>query len=458
MKRDLQQRLLTRLRAGTATSAELESIVGASQSSVSRALRGLVEEGLVLRMGRARAARYGYRRPIESIGSQWPLRRVDAAGEVHELGILFCLAADEYYLEVYPGAAAQGFALGGLSSGLPYFLQDQRPAGFLGRAIPARYPELNLPERVTDWSDAHFLRYLTLHGSDTVGDLILGDRAFDEFITSWPHRNRLSSIDRASKYPALADEAMHGTLAGSSAQGEHPKFTAMLKDDATAREVIVKFSPLMGSAVGRRWGDLLVAEHQAHEVLRRAGVSSCVSQILQASDRMFLEVERFDRRGAEGRIGVSSFLAIDAGLIGMGNNWIETAQRLHELERIDDATLETVRFVASFGMLIANTDRHLGNLACMDDYDGRFQLAPIYDMLPMLFAPAHDEIVVRIFDPPEPAAATMRAWGRARVLAEAYWRVLTEDERISTEFRGICADCLATLQALPRTGAHAYGL
>src|SRR5271168_5098252 len=159
--RDLNQRLLTRLRAGNATSTELEGISGASQSGVARALRSLVDEGRVLRIGRARAARYSYRRVVESIGSQWPLRRVDEAGEIHELGILFSLAADEYYLDVYPGAAARGFTWGGLTYGLPYFLQDQRPGGFLGAAVPARYPELNLPERVTDWSDDQYLRYLT---------------------------------------------------------------------------------------------------------------------------------------------------------------------------------------------------------------------------------------------------------------------------------------------------------
>ena len=112
--------------------------------------------------------------------------------------------------------------------------------------------------------------------------------------------------------------------------------------------------------------------------------------------------------------------------------------------------------MATFGALIANTDRHLGNLACIDLYDGKFKLAPIYDMLPMLFAPSHDEIVVRVFEPPEPAAATMRVWSKAREVADGYWRRLTQDQRISAEFREICAACLSTLNAQPRTGAYAY--
>lgn len=461
MARDLDQRLLTRLRAGTATSTELEGISGASQSSVARALRSLIDAGRVLRMGRARAVRYGYRRVIESIGSQWPLRKVDEAGEIHELGILFSLAADEYYLDVYPGAVARGFTTGGLTYGLPYFLQDQRPGGFLGAAVPARYSELNLPARVTDWSDDQYLRYLTLRGADAVSDLILGDAAFDAYLTSLPNRHRLMRSERAQQYPILADEAMRGALTGSSAQGEHPKFTVLLFDDSAkpdgrAREVIVKFSPSMESAIGRRWGDLLIAEHHAHESLSHSGVPGCVSEILQAGGRTFLEVERFDRRGAEGRIGVSSFLAIDSGLGDGSKNWIAVAQKLFEAKRIDAATLETVRFVETFGALIANTDRHMGNLACVDRYDGCFELAPIYDMLPMRFAPTHDEIVARVFEPPEPAAATMRAWGRAREVAEGYWQLLTKDQRISAEFGDICAACLSMLSAQPRSGAYAY--
>jgi hypothetical protein len=461
MASELNRPLLGRLQAGTATSAELEGILDASQSAVARVLRNLVDEGQVLRMGRARAARYGYRRNVEPIGSQWPLRRVDETGEIHELGILFSLAADEYYLDVYPGAEEAGFTCGGLSQGLPYFLQDQRPDGFLGRAIPARYPELNLPERVVDWNDDQYLRYLTRHGSTDVGDLILGDPAFDEFLTPLLHRQPVLRGERAARYPILAEEAMSGALTGSSAHGEHPKFTVTLKDEgakqaAEQAEMIVKFSPFVNGPIGRRWGDLLIAEYHAHQVLNQAGVLACDSEIIESAGRIFLEVRRFDRRGAGGRIGVSSFLAIDNGLVGGSKNWLEAAMNLRAMKCIDEATVETVRFVSTFGALTANTDRHLGNLACFDRYDGSFNLAPIYDMLPMLFAPSHDELVARVYEPQEPTSATMRAWGKARDVAEKYWQVLTQDERISAGFRDICSACLSTLKAQPRTGAHAY--
>jgi hypothetical protein len=115
-----------------------------------------------------------------------------------------------------------------------------------------------------------------------------------------------------------------------------------------------------------------------------------------------------------------------------------------------------MRLVSTFGALIANTDRHFGNLAFYDRYDGRYTLAPVYDMLPMLFAPEHDQVTARVFVPPDPTSETLPAYGHARALAEGYWRRCAQDPRISNEFRAISAASEATLQALPMTGAYAY--
>jgi hypothetical protein len=140
----------------------------------------------------------------------------------------------------------------------------------------------------------------------------------------------------------------------------------------------------------------------------------------------------------------------------MIDNWIASAVRLHRDQRIDAQTMEMMRLVHTFGGLIANTDRHFGNLAMFDQYDGRFRLAPIYDMLPMLFAPQNDVIVARVFEPVHPTAETMSVYSRARSLAEQYWARLSADARVSDEFRAIAATCGETLVALPRTGAYEY--
>src|SRR5882672_11287151 len=158
--------ILRRLNEGTATSAELERLLGQSQSSVSRLLRDLIRRAEIVRIGSTRGARYALLRAVEGIGARWPLRRVGEDGRIHELGALHALAGTEFY---FLSTAAE-FEGTGITDGLPYFLQDQRPAGFLGRGVPRGYPELALPQRVTDWSDDQYLEYLTRRGSDTVGD------------------------------------------------------------------------------------------------------------------------------------------------------------------------------------------------------------------------------------------------------------------------------------------------
>jgi HipA-like C-terminal domain len=150
-------------------------------------------------------------------------------------------------------------------------------------------------------------------------------------------------------------------------------------------------------------------------------------------------------------VGVTSLLSIDMSFYGKLDTWIAAANRLRQDRRIDAETLEQVRLAYTFAGLIANTDRHFGNLACFDNYEGGFQLAPIYDMLPMLFAPEHNQIAARVFDPPGPVSDTLGAWGRARTFAERYWRQRVADERISDDFKKICATCVAALEALPRT-------
>jgi HipA-like protein len=443
-----QDALLRRLGAGAASSAELVQLLGASQSTIARLLRQLVGERRALRIGTTRGARYALRRAIEEIGDSWPLHRIDRAGNVEELGQLHALAAGQYFFEPAKNAVASGFAWGGISEGLPYFLQDQRPAGFLGRAVPFKYPELRLPQRVVDWNDDHYLRYLTQRGADAVGDLILGTTALDEYLRMRRAREPIRASQREDHYPQSADLVMQGGLPGSLAHGEHPKFAALVQDASGPTHVLVKFSPPLVTAAGVRWSDLLIAEHHAHAVLQMRGLPAARSRILQFAPRTYLEVERFDRESLEGRVGVSSLFCIDAHLHAQFDNWIAAATRLNREGHIDSATLERVRLIDTFGALIANTDRHFGNLAFYDDYRGTFQLAPVYDMLPMLFAPQHDQVVPRSFVPPGATADTLRAYADAREIAAMYWQQVAADERVSQDFRAIAAQCGAAVAGM----------
>jgi hypothetical protein len=225
----------------------------------------------------------------------------------------------------------------------------------------------------------------------------------------------------------------------------------------SGRQLRWMLGPPVNTAVGQRWSDLLVAEHLAHRILSGGKIPAARSEVHRFGGVTFLQVDRFDRLGSSGRVGVASLLSIETTQYGMLDNWIASALRLHRDRRIDIDTLEAIRLVSTFGGLIANTDRHFGNLAMLDRYDGRLHLAPVYDMLPMLFAPQNDEIVARVFEPADPTSETMTAYRRARELAEQYWRLLSADNRVSEEFRAVADACGKTLAALPRTGAYAYG-
>lgn len=317
------------------------------------------------------------------------------------------------------------------------------------------YTELELPTRVTDWTEEHFLIYLTRRGGDTSGNLIVGTEALDRYLAGTQTATVVSAHERHRSYPAFAAASMAGSPPGSSAHGEHPKFTVCVAEGEVGTHVIVKFSPPRSSPTGQRWADLLAAEYLAHRELENHGIPACRSSLFEFGDRVFLECERFDRVAVKGRRGAVSLMAVDSSRYGKLDNWSAAANRLaaDTLLSADDA--ERIRFVDAFGALIANTDRHFGNVMLFDHYGGPFEPAPVYDMLPMLFAPQDGQIIPRQFAPPTPTAAWLSVWPRAHALAQNYWNRLIEESRLSDEFRDLSAQCLA---ALRNAGASTPGI
>ena len=92
----------------------------------------------------------------------------------------------------------------------------------------------------------------------------------------------------------------------------------------------------------------------------------------------------------------------------------------------------------AFGALIANTDRHHGNVSLLL-HEHRWQLAPAYDMLPMYYAPVVGEVVERDWASqlPRPNADTLSVRPQARALALQFWQSAAADERISAEFHAV---------------------
>jgi len=424
---DLTDRVRKALRgAGAATSADLQEICAASQASISRALSPLLASGEVLRVGRGRSQAYVMPRRVDRVSSTGtiPITKIDRAGKASEFGTVIPVVEGRCWVEEFDEPLTQ------LHGGLPWFLADMRPQGFLGRAFAHARKDFGLAENPEHWSDDDVLKALCQAGEDLPGNLIVGERSFARHMHAAPAQ-RATPHD----YPQLAELAMRGALPGSSAGGEQPKFCTAREADG--HPVLVKFSPAGTSAADRRWADLLVCEHLALTVLLDAGVPAASTRLFEGGGRVLLEVERFDRT-PQGRIGMVSLLAFDAEYIGHMDNWAASAERMVTRGLMRTADAERLRLLEAYGQQIGNTDRHYGNISLVIDQRGNWQLAPAYDMLPMIYAPVAGEIVPRDgFDPARfvPSAQTLRVWDQARELATTFWSRAAQDRRISEEFR-----------------------
>jgi serine/threonine protein kinase HipA of HipAB toxin-antitoxin module len=135
---------------------------------------------------------------------------------------------------------------------------------------------------------------------------------------------------------------------------------------------------------------LLLCEFHAHEVLAENGLATAGAHILDAAGRRFLEVPRFDRVGAGGRRGAVSLESLHAAAVAgvARRDWPTAALELFHEGLVDAEAVSAVRRLHAFGELIGNTDMHFGNLTFWLGDTLPFQVAPAYDMLPMLWAPS----------------------------------------------------------------------
>ena len=418
------------------TSAELQTLLGVSQPTVSRALAPLIQSGQVQKVGAARSQRYVLPRTVPGVGREVPVMRVNAQGQATPFARMVPLEGGAFWVDEADGVSA-------LHGGLPWFLDDMRPQGFMGRTFAHAHPELQLGSDPRHWNDDDVLRALALFGDDLPGNLVVGEAAFQRF-HSLP--GRASRVDSAADYPRLAEQAMQGTLGGSSAGGEQPKFCTL----SAGRPVLVKFSPAGDAPVDQRIRDLLVCEHLALQTLADAGIPAARTQIFVGAGRVFLESERFDRtaqvNGLVGRIGMVSLQVYDAEYVGEMDNWAATANRMAARKLLTQGDARTLRLLEAYGQLIANTDRHYGNISLLLDKDD-WTLSPTYDMLPMLYAPVGGELVARDFTarPLQPSAATLPEWAQAQTLAAAFWQAAAGDARVSAGFRQIAAENRANI-------------
>ncbi|EIM03148.1 putative DNA-binding transcriptional regulator [Rhodanobacter denitrificans] len=432
-----------------ASARELGNALGASQPSISRWLAAAGDQ--IVRIGQARSSRYAAVRNVRGLGERWPLYRIDSNGRPRTFAQLTALHGEGCLIT--PAQSVDWLRnefRDGVFPGLPWFLDDMRPQGFLGRLFAQRSAsELGLDPDILRWNEDAVLTALLLRGEDAPGNFVLGDSSLDRALRAAP--DPIPSPQRAERYAALAQATLAGERAGSSAAGEQPKFTACIEDgDGSLRHVIVKFSEsIEANPVARRWADLLICEYLANQLLGEHGHASASDELVWSQRQLCLESTRFDRAGAHGRRGFVSLAAWSDAYDGVRDSWPETAERMQRGGWLDTGALGQIRQRWWFGRMIGNTDMHFGNLGFFLDDALPLQLAPSYDMLPMLYRPAaNGSIAPRDYQPPTPLPATLSHWQQTAAWAAAFWQRVAQHPQLSPDFRHIAIDNQARLDSL----------
>lgn len=434
-------------RLGPAAAAQLAAALRVSQPTISRLIRDGGDN--IVRVGEARRSRYALRRDVRGLGSEWPMFRIGRDGRAEAFGTLYALHGGGSLVatETRPAWFRDEF-MDGLFPGIPWFIDDQRPQGFLGRQFAQSWArELGLPADILRWDDNAVLAALLLHGDDEPGNFVLGNEGLERALGDHPPAIRADT--RTVAFGALAERALAGEPVGSSAAGEQPKFTGRVDDgDGAIRHVIVKFSEPVSTPTGRRWADLLICEHLAGEVLAGHGVASAKSELVWSAERLCLEVTRFDRIGEHGRRGFVTLAAWSDAHDGERDDWVRATQRMYESGWIDEADASDARQRWWFGRMIGNTDMHFGNLGFFLDEGLPLSLAPSYDMLPMLYRPgAGGAVTPREFQPPPPLPADHAYWERASAWAGIFWQRVAAHDLVSSDFQQVAAANAARIAA-----------
>lgn len=423
-------------RIGPISGRDLVRLLDISPATLSRTVRAAGPR--VCRMGRTRGATYALRRSIQGLSPRVPVLHIGRDGAIEQAGELSPLEPGAHWFEDVGGHGVR-------YEGTPPFVADMQPQGYLGAAFARWHPDLALPARLQDWNDDHRLIALARRGEDALGNLVLGDESLQRL---WAQRQAGIEPVVDDSYPQLAREVADRP-AGSSVGGEAPKFLAF--SAARTAHVLVKFTSGTGDEADRRWRDLLAAEAIALETLADHSCDVPVWRILDRGGRRFLELERYDRCGAHGRIGVLSLAALDAEYVGAGSGWSRVVGELAEQGLVAEADAARIRWLDAFGELIGNTDRHLGNISFYAESPAMpikgLALAPAYDMLPMTFAPAEGRTRPSAFNPRAPAAGGFDTWLSAAQVAADYWQRVATSARATAPFRDIAVRAGETLES-----------
>ncbi|ORU90369.1 MAG: hypothetical protein A6F71_05215 [Cycloclasticus sp. symbiont of Poecilosclerida sp. M] len=418
------------LETSIATNKNIQNGCGLNERQVLRELKKLGDR--VVKIASGRSPKYALTINSFGVGDRINLWEVDGHGKHTCIAVIRPLSVGGFFVQkrISGSKLLLGEAKNGLYDDLPFFLRDMAPQGFLGRKIARELSTRDdaIPNNPEYWNNNHIGEYLLTNSDDALGDLKLGNSANLRFKSNV---SRSTSTD----YPALAKQAMSDDVPISSAGGEQPKFITFCAEQKA--HVMVKFSPKGNDKVAIRWRDILISEFHANEVLNTGATTAATTRLIEEGDRLFLESIRFDRIGENGRSSMISLKSIDAEFVGSGENWVSSLIKLESMELVSSQDVLNGQWLRAFGKLINNTDMHLGNMS-LSIHGDVFNLLPIYDMCSMGFAPRKNgEVMPFSFTEPDLADEGLSndLIRKVKKLADKYWCNLSNDPRISDDFR-----------------------
>jgi len=422
------------LQGGPQTAVQLMASLGISQPTLSRTIQNHAGTVTSYRVSGDRTPHYAALRSLPlGISARQRIYRVLGNGSIEPFAEVEFLAG---------GATLERMgSTSRLYAGLPPYMIFSSPSGFLGRQLAQEAARAqNFPSSLKDWGDEHHAAYLFTRSLNLPGNLVFGDASLQLEI-DFRRLDPTPTAEKAAHFAAMAS-TLKGAAYGSSAGGEQPKFLGLTED---AGHVIVKFAKR-----GTRMAELLPLEHLALRSLAEVGVPSCPTQLLIGGDYVFLEVERFDRIGKSGRVGMLSAGAVDDEFFGMRDTWPEFAARCEAAKYLSSADARHVDTMAAFSELIGNSDRHFENISLLIDEDGEYaRIAPAYDILPMRYASIGGGLDPDL-TPIAPRVGTIGAkpavWARAAEATQRFWSAVqleTLAAPIPEEMRTLAAKNLA---------------
>lgn len=288
------------------------------------------------------------------------------------------------------------------TDGYPAFIYDIIPAGAARKSLIRRF-ESEKPRDVE--LDLFLLKRCT---PAPIGHLRVKE-SFEQLdmsrIVAFP---RSEVIQRTNTFLEYAYEQGAAIGGATGAQGEAPKLLmtedqdgalhadATLPDRQARRHWLVKFAR---NNVSERDKNILRAEYHYYRAIAELGLDTVSTDglALEEAEKPSLWMPRFDREvrpdGAVGRIPMESIYSVCGNTLpGSHMRHEEVVGRLISLwrgngqeEEIEDLVFEYIRRDL-LNRILGNSDNHGRNLSILR-HQGRFKLAPIYDLAPMVLDP-----------------------------------------------------------------------